>query len=339
MNYKLFGKSGLRVSEISLGTMTFGEEWALGTSADESKNIFDAYANLGGNFIDTANRYTEGSSEKILKDLIAKDRDHFVIASKYTLYDNKTNPNASGNSRKNMMRSVEGSLNRLGTDFLDILWVHAWDFTTPVEEVMRGLDDLVRQGKVNYVGISDTPAWIVSKANTLAELRGWSAFVGLQIEYSLIQRTPERDLLPMAKHFDMAVTPWSPLGAGILTGKYNHGMIDGGRLTEKSVKFNTRNIQIAQAVEEVAQEIGATSSEVALQWILSQDARMIPIVGARNATQLTESLQCLGIQLEQKHLEKLNEISQIEMGFPHDFLASPNVKDIVFGGYDEKIIR
>jgi len=198
MKYKLFGKSGLRVSEICLGTMTFGEEWGTGANYEESKKIFEYYAGLGGNFLDTANRYTNGTSEKWLGEFIAQDRDKFVVATKYSLFDREDDVNASGNHRKNMMRSVEHSLKRLNTEYIDLLWLHIWDNTTPIEEVMRGLEDLVRMGKVHYIGISDTPAWIVAKANTLADLRGWTNFVGLQIEYSLIQRTPERDLIPMA---------------------------------------------------------------------------------------------------------------------------------------------
>ncbi|MCB0225158.1 MAG: aldo/keto reductase, partial [Anaerolineae bacterium] len=207
MRYKLLGKSGLRVSEMALkkGTMTFGETWGWGASKEECQKIFDGYTEAGGNFIDTANRYTEGTSEYYVGDFIAADRDHFVLATKYTLFDRRNDPNASGNHRKNMIRSLEASLKRLKTDYIDVFWVHAWDFMTPVEEVMQGLDNLVRAGKVLYVGISDTPAWIVSQANILAALRGWTPFIGLQVQYSLIERTPERDLLPMARAFDMSV--------------------------------------------------------------------------------------------------------------------------------------
>ena len=199
MRYKLLGKSGLRVSELALGTMTFGEEWGWGASKEECHKMFDAYAHAGGNFIDTANRYTEGTAERIVGELIAADRAHFVLASKYTLKMRNGDPNYCGNHRKNMVQSLEASLKRLHTDYLDMFWVHAWDFLTPVEEVMRGLDDLVRAGKVLYIGISDTPAWVVAQANTLADLRGWTSFIGIQAQYSLIERTPERELLPMAR--------------------------------------------------------------------------------------------------------------------------------------------
>ena len=206
MGYKLFGKSGLRVSELCLGTMTFCTEWGWGADHETGKKIFDAYANAGGNFIDTANRYTDGTSERFVGEFVASDRDHFVLATKYSLKDRDGDPNFSGNHRKNMFRSVEASLKRMNVECIDVFWVHVWDFTTPMEEILRGLDDLVRMGKVHYIGISDTPAWLVSRANTLAELKNWTSFTGLQVEYSLLQRTPEADLLPMAKALDLAVT-------------------------------------------------------------------------------------------------------------------------------------
>jgi aryl-alcohol dehydrogenase-like predicted oxidoreductase len=212
MNYRLFGPCGLRVSEIALGTMTFGEEWGWGASREESRRIFDAFAAAGGNFIDTANRYTEGTSERLVGEFVAAERERFVVATKYTLFNRKGDPNAAGNHRKNLVQSLEASLKRLGTGYVDLLWVHAWDHLTPVEEVMRGLDDVVRAGKALYVGVSDTPAWIVARANTLAELRGWTPFAGIQIEYSLIQRTVERELLPMARGLGLAVTAWGVVG-------------------------------------------------------------------------------------------------------------------------------
>ncbi len=235
MRYKLLGRSGLRVSELALGAMTFGEEWGWGAAKEESKAMFDAYANAGGNFIDTANRYTEGTSEKYVGEFVKADREHFVVATKYTLFTQKDDPNKCGNHRKSMVQALDASLERLDTDYVDLYWLHAWDFTTPVDEVMRALDDMVRAGKVLYIGVSDTPAWIVSQANTLADLRGWTRFVGLQIRYSLIDRTAERDLLPMAREFDLAVTPWSVLGAGVLTGKYNKDKAATGRAQEGAV--------------------------------------------------------------------------------------------------------
>lgn len=333
MNYRLLGKSGLRVTELSLGTMTFGTEWGWGADYDTSKAIFEAYANAGGNFIDTANRYTEGTAERWVGDFITADRDHWVLATKYTLFDRKGDPNFSGNHRKNLMRSVHESLKRLKTDHIDLLWVHAWDNTTPVEEVMRGLDDLVSQGKVHYIGISDTPAWIVSHANTLADWRGWSRFVALQVEYSLIQRTPERDLLPMAKAFDLAVTPWAPLAGGALSGKYLKG--EKGRVPENSIRVNERNVKIAQVVVSIADDLGVSPAQVALNWLLQKNQTIIPIVGARTAQQMEDSLGCLSFKLSDEAISQLNEVSKIELGFPHDFLVG--AQNIIFGETQRQI--
>lgn len=339
MNYKLFGKTGLRVSEICLGTMTFGEDWGTGATKLESKKIFDAFVDAGGNFIDTANRYTEGTSEKFLADFLGTERDKFVVASKYSLYDRRDDINAAGNHRKNLIRSVEGTLKRLNTSYLDILWVHAWDFTTSPEEVMRGLDDLVRMGKVLYVGVSDTPAWIIAQANTLADLRGWTSFAGLQIEYSLIQRTGERDLIPMAKHFGLAITPWAPLGAGMLTGKHNDKAASGARLTENSMKMSEKNRNIAKKVSEVAAKLGVSASQVALNWLRQQHTQIIPIVGSRKVEQIKDSLGCVDFVIPQEYITELSEVSAIELGFPHDFLASPGVQDVMFGDFTGKLIN
>src|SRR6201996_3913185 len=294
MNYKLLGRSGLKVSELCLGTMGFGTESGWGADKQTSFEIMDAFAKAGGNFLDTANIYKLGTSEKIIGEYISNhDRDYFVLATKYTLKDNATNPNASGNNRKNMMRSVEESLKRLKTDFIDILYLHIWDDITPIDEVLRGLDDLIRQGKVNYAAISDTPAWVVAKGNTLAELMGWSQFVALQVEYSLIQRTPERELIPMAKHFGMTVTPWAPLGGGVLSGKYLRG--EQGRIKPESNRRNERNENITKAVVAIADELGVSPSHVALQWTMSQDFSSIPIVGATKVSQLEENIKAVGL--------------------------------------------
>ena len=337
MNYKLLGKSGLRVSELCLGTMTFGTEWGWGADQQESKKIFDLYANAGGNFLDTANRYTEGSSERFLGDFIATDRDHFVVATKYALKDRNNDPNFAGNHRKNMVRSVNESLKRLNTDFIDLFWLHMWDNTTPVEEILRGLDDLISSGKVHYIGISDTPAWVVSQANTMAELRGWNRFVALQVEYSLIQRGAERDLLPMAKAFDMAVTPWGVIGGGALSGKYLRG--EAGRVPEHSLRRNSRSLDIAQEVVNVAAELSVTPSQVAINWTRQRVANVMPIVGARRVEQLTDSLACLNFTIPAEMMTRLDEVSKIELGFPHDFLASEGVKEVAFAGKFDKIIN
>lgn len=341
MRYKLLGKSGLRVSELCLGTMTFGQEWGWGASRDESRQIFETFVEAGGNFIDTANGYTDGTSEKIVGEFVASDRERFVVATKYSfpvrMNDRANNPNGSGNHRKNMVQSLEGSLKRLNTDYIDLFWLHAWDFMTPVEEVMRSLDDLVRQGKVLYVGISDAPAWIVSQANTLAQYYGWTPFVALQVEYSLIQRTPERDLLPMARAFDLAITPWSPLAGGVLTGKYskqNQGKADEQTRLEVTGGSNVpeRSLAIADTVAQVAQEIGCTSSQVALAWLRVKGDVIIPIIGSRKVSQIEENLACLKISLSKEQMQRLDEVSQIELGFPHDFLSNEVIRDRLFGG-------
>ncbi|MBK8555533.1 MAG: aldo/keto reductase [Lewinellaceae bacterium] len=333
MQHRLLGRSGLRVTELCLGTMTFGTEWGWGADKEESQRIFDAFADKGGSFLDTANRYTEGTSERWLGDFIQADRHHFVLATKYTLRDRTGDPNFAGNHRKNMMRSVEESLKRLNTEFIDLLWVHAWDFTTPVDEVLRGLDDLVRSGKVHYIGISDTPAWVVSQANTMAELKSWTQFVGLQIEYSLLQRTPERDLLPMARQFGMAVTPWGAIGGGALTGKYLKG--EAGRVVEASARRSDRANTIAAKVVEVAESIGKTPAQVAINWSRQRNAglNVIPIIGARTAVQLNDSMDCLGWEIPADAMVGLDEVSAIELGFPHEFLLTEGVQDLVYGGH------
>jgi len=336
MRYKLLGKSGLRVSELALGTMTFGEEWGWGANKEESKKVFDTYAKAGGNFIDTANRYTEGTSEEYVGEFIKADRDHFVVATKYTLFTRRDDPNFSGNHRKNMMQALEASLKRLDTDFIDLYWLHAWDFTTPEDEVLRALDDMVRAGKILYIGISDTPAWIVSRMNAIAELRGWTQFVGLQIKYSLLERTVERELLPMARKLDMAVTPWAVLGGGILSGKYNENFDEEGRAKiYKSI--NDDNLRIAAEVIKVAEEIGKTPSQVSLNWVRQQPGVIVPIIGAKTEKQLKDNLGCLNFILSEKHLNQLSEASKIDMGFPHEFLTSETIVDIIYGGTQDKI--
>ena len=340
MKYHLLGRSGLRVSEISLGTMTFGEEWGWGASREESKRQFDLFAERGGNFLDTANRYTEGTSEKLVGEFIKSDREKYVVATKYTLSMRKGDVSFSGNSRKNMVQSLEASLQRLGTDYADLYWLHAWDFTTQVDEVMRSLDDMVSAGKVLYIGISDTPAWIVSMANTLADLRGWTAFAGLQIEYSLLQRTPERDLLPMAKALDLAVTPWGALGGGALTGKYsraNNSAEVKGRVAPESARRSERAMKIAAVVDQIADETGKKSSQVALNWVRQRDQVMVPIIGARTAEQLGEVLDCVSFELTPEQVERLDEASAIELGFPHDFLMNKPISDLVYSGLGHRI--
>lgn len=329
MRYRLLGKSGLRVSELCLGTMTFGEDWGWGASKEVSQQIFTAFANAGGNFVDTANNYTNGTSEKYVGEFIHTDRDHFVLATKFTLSERPSDPNFGGNQRKNLMRSVAGSLKRLNTDFIDLLWLHAWDGLTPVEEVLRGLDDLVSSGKVNYIGISDSPAWIVSQSNAIAELRGWSSFVALQLPYSLASRDPERDLLPMAKAHQMSVTTWGILGGGALTGKYNRESDAPKRYSEAGDKQKS----LAEIVMDVAKTNGRSPAQVAINWVRQQQAKssIIPILGARTEAQIADNLACLEWELSVQELDKLTTASPITLGFPHDFLARDEVRNLIFG--------
>ena len=335
MRYKLLGKSGLRVSELCLGTMTFGDDWGWGAPKDESRKIFDAFAEgAGGNFIDTANNYTNGTSEKFVGEFVKRDRDHFVIATKYTLTERKQDPNFGGNHRKNMRRSVEGSLQRLGTDHIDLLWLHMWDGMTPVDEVMRALDDLVGAGKVLYVGISDTPAWVVSQANMLADLRGWSRFVAYQGEYSLASRAPERDILPMTQALDITFLAWGALEGGELTGKYNSPTNE----PKRSSDTNDRIKQIASVLMEVAREAGRTPSQVAINWARQRPYNMIPIIGARSEKQLLDNLGCLEFELTDQQIQRLDEASPIDLGFPHAFLGSNHVRGLIFGETFQQIM-
>jgi aryl-alcohol dehydrogenase-like predicted oxidoreductase len=342
MKYRLLGPSGLRVSELSLGTMTFGEEWGWGAGKEESRRIYDAYREAGGNFIDTANVYTGGTSERMLGEFLQGHREQMVVATKYTNAMTTGDANAGGNQRKNMMQAVEGSLQRLKTDYIDLYWLHIWDQLTPLEEVMRGFDDLVRQGKVLYVGVSDAPAWWVSRANTLAELRGWSPLVGLQIEYSLVERTVERELIPMAKALGIGVTAWSPLAGGALTGKYSSGSKEEGRYsTEMMQAFlpeKERQERVVSAVRQISSETGRSLAQVALAWLRYRDVPVIPIIGARKLTQFKDNLESLTLKLTAEHVQKLDEESAIPLGFPHDFYRREMVRNFVFGGMRDQIL-
>jgi aryl-alcohol dehydrogenase-like predicted oxidoreductase len=333
MRYKLLGKSGLRVSELALGTMTFGEEWGFGASKEESRRMFDVYVEAGGNFIDTATNYNDGSSERFVGEFVAPTRDKYVVATKYAMNGLANGDmNFSGSQRKNMVRTLEQSLKRMNTDYVDLYWLHCWDYVTPIEEVMRGLDDMVRAGKVLYIGITDTPAWVVSRANTLAELKGWTQFVGLQTRYSLLERSPERDLLPMARTLDIGVTAFQVLALGLLTGKYSKTTKPEQGRGIKSPDLNDRNLAIAEEVIAVAKEAGCTPTQVALNWVRQRPGVMIPIIGTRNVTQLRDNLDCLKSRLTDAQLQRLNDISRIKRGFPQEFMASDNIKRQIFSG-------
>ena len=316
--------------------MTFGNDWGWGADKETCQKLFETYAEAGGNFIDTANFYTGGSSERILGDLLKAERDHFVLASKFSLNMSPKDINAGGNHRKNIWQSLRASLERLQTDYLDIYWLHIWDFTTNTQEVMRALDDIVRQGLVHYIGVSDTPAWVVAQANTLADLRGLTPFVASQAEYNLVKRDAERDLLPVAKAFGMTTLAWSPLGGGLLTGKYQKGQAqDSSRLQEGNSRFSDKNLEIAGVVVEIAKELECEPSQVALAWLLKQQ-NVIPIIGSRKVHQLEQNLECLNVDLSEKHLKKLEDISQIDYGFPHSFIQSESNKKMIFGDKFER---
>jgi aryl-alcohol dehydrogenase-like predicted oxidoreductase len=340
MRYQLLGPSGLRVSELCLGTMSFGDAWGFGADEKESHRILGEFADAGGNFVDTANKYHEGQSEEILGSFLGPGRDRWVVATKYTLAMRPGDPNAAGNSRKNLRSSVEASLRRLRTDYLDLLWVHAWDFTTPVEEVMGGLDDLVSAGKANHVALSDAPAWVASAANTLATLRGWSPLVALQAEYSLLERTAERELLPVAEAFGLSLCAWAPMGAGVLTGKYTRGPTtspaDSRRAPANQARLTERNLRIAREVDLVAEELGATSAQVAVAWLRQRDRRVIPILGARKLEQFQDVLGSLEVGLAAEHVARLDEVSRIELGFPYELLRGPQGQ-MVYGDLEPQI--
>jgi aryl-alcohol dehydrogenase-like predicted oxidoreductase len=343
MKYRLLGNSGLRVSEAALGTATFGEEWGWGSPKDEARKVYDAFREAGGNFIDTANSYTKGTSESCLGEFMKDHRQSVVMATKYSSAAPGTDPNAAGNQRKNMMQAVEASLKRLQTDYIDLYWLHVWDQITPVEEVMRGLDDLIRQGKVLHVGISDAPAWWIAQANTLAQLRGWSPFVGLQIEYSLIERTVERELVPMARALNLGLTAWSPLANGILTGKYHgHGSSEQGRMNSDMMKGfmpeQQRTDRVVSAVKAVSDQTGRSMVQVALAWLRYRSAPVIPIIGARKLSQLQENLASFDLALSAEEVRALDDASQIDPGFPYSFYAKEHVRATAYGGMRDQIM-
>jgi aryl-alcohol dehydrogenase-like predicted oxidoreductase len=342
MKYRLLGNCGLQVSEAALGTMTFGEEWGWGTAKDEARKVYEAYREAGGNFIDTANMYTNGSSEQFVGEFMKDHRHSIVLATKYSNAMPANDPNAAGNHRKCMMRAVEATLKRLQTDYIDLYWVHIWDQITSVEEVMRGLDDLVRQGKILYAGISNAPAWWIAQANTLAELRGWSRFVGLQVEYSLIQRTVERELIPMAKGLNLSVLACSPLANGVLTGT-SHGVrrAEVGRMLRQECQEllpeQEHTKQVIASVKAVAEQIGRSMAQVALAWLQHRVTPVIPIIRARKISQLQDDLASFDIQLLADQLKALDEASRIKLGFPYDLYSAEMFEPLTCGGMREPI--
>lgn len=340
-DYRLLGRSGLRVSPLALGTMTFRVgpgSW--GSTDEEAKQMVDAYLDRGGNFIDTANFYGQmGQSEVLLGELVKGRRDGVVISTKYSLTTRPGDPNASGNHRKNMIRSVEDSLKRMGTDYIDLLYLHMWDFRTPVDEILRSFDDLVRSGKVLYIGLSDTPAWQASRMQGIAEVRGWTQFCALQIQYSLVERTVERELIPMAQEMGFAVSPWAPLGQGMLTGKYTRADLQPGSMDDISSrkainavtgKLTERNLQIADVVVAVAKEIGCTPAQLAVAWTLANPAVASPVIGVRTPAQLEDNLGALAVEISPEQLARLDAVSAVEPVFPMDVLKGP-AEGMMFG--------
>jgi aryl-alcohol dehydrogenase-like predicted oxidoreductase len=320
MRYKLFGGSGLRVSELFLGAMTFGEQGGVGAPPQECRRMLDAYADAGGNVIDTAINYRGGASEEILGELLDGRRDRFVLGTKYTVTRDRDDPNAAGNHRKNLRLSLETSLRRLRTDYIDIYWVHMWDRHTPAEETMRALDDQVRAGKILYLGISDTPAWVIAQANTLAAWRGWTAFTGLQAPCNLLRRDIERELLPMAEAMGITVAAWSPLADGILSGKFSavDTAAPGTRIDPATLSDHQRDI--AALVQEVAGDIGATPAQVAIAWTMARSPAVHPIIGARRLDQLLDNLGAADLELPAEALSRLDTPTQPGLGFPADFI-------------------
>ena len=345
-HYRLLGRSGLRVSPLALGTMTFGVGQGWGTDEAEAARMLDLYAERGGNSIDTANFYANGESERMLGKLLAGRRQRFVVASKYSLTMRPGDPNASGNHRKNMLQSVEASLQRLATDHIDLLYLHVWDQRTPVDEILRAFDDLVRAGKIGYIGLSDTPAWQASRMQAIAELRGWSTFAALQIPYNLTERTVERDLMPMAREMGFGVLPWSPLAGGVLSGKYRAADLDAPQGEAKprfdsrreinlaTGRLSERNLAIATVAAAIADEIGRPPAQIALAWTLLNPAVTSPILGVRTLAQLQDNLGALDVSFSDEQIARLDAVSRIELGFPHAFLASTATIRTMFGGVD-----
>lgn len=322
MRYRQLGSTGLRVSELFLGAMTFGEQGGAGAPPGECRRMLDLYDDAGGNVVDTAVYYREGESESILGELLRGRRDRFVVSTKYTPSRDAGDPNAGGNHRKNLVASLETSLRRLRTDYIDLYWVALWDRHTPVEETMRALDDAVRAGKILYVGVSNTPAWVVAHANALAAWRGWTPFAGVQVPYNVLNRDIERELLPMAETLGLTVAAWGPLAGGVLSGKYtrSEGPEPGTRLTSGSI--GARERAAAEAVREVAAEAGATPAQVAIAWTMARSRAVHPIIGARTAEQLKDNLGAAQITLPADAVRRLDEAVDFSLGYPGDFIAS-----------------
>ncbi|HEY4338438.1 MAG TPA: aldo/keto reductase [Steroidobacteraceae bacterium] len=321
-HYITLGRSGLRVSPLCLGAMTFGDELGWGSSVEESQQIIDRFIQLGGNFIDTANFYTKTHSEKIIGDHIGRHgarRDRLVIATKFSGNLYPGDPNGGGSGRKSLIAACENSLRRLQTDYIDLYWLHNWDVHTPIEETLAALEDLVRAGKVRYLGVSDTPAWKIAQANVTAHFRGWSSFIGLQIEYSLLERTVEQDLVPMALEFGLGITPWSPLKSGVLSGKYtrgNAGQVKPDRGAFADPFLNEKTYAIVDELAGIAKAHESTVARVALAWVQGQPGVTSTIIGARRLAQLEDNVKALDLKLSVAELGRLDALTKPKFGFP-----------------------
>ncbi len=325
-HYVTLGRSGLRVSPFCLGAMTFGEELGWGASVQESEAILDRYLELGGNFIDTANGYTKGHSEKIIGDHLAharETRDRVVIATKFSSNLYLGDPNGGGSSRKSVLAACEQSLRRLRTDYIDLYWLHNWDKHTPIEETMATLHDLVHSGKVRYIGVSDTPAWKVAQAELIAEFRGWEPFIALQIEYSLLERTVEGELIPMARELGLGVTPWSPLRGGLLSGKYtrqNAGTAKPAR-SWLAQQLNDKTYDLIEALARIARAHDTTVARVALAWVQARPGVSSTIIGARSVAQLDDNVKALDLHLTADQTAALDALTTPQLPFPIPFLS------------------
>jgi len=340
--YTTLGRSGLRVSPLCLGTMTFGTEWGWGAEESVSRQLLDRYLEAGGNFIDTADGYTGGKSEEMLGKFMAESklRDRVVLATKFTFSADPANPNAGGNGRKNIHRALEGSLRRLQTDCIDLYWLHAWDTVTPVEEVVASLNDLVRQGKILHYGFSDTPAWYVARAYTLAEKEGKDPLIGLQLEYSLVQRNIEREHIPAAQELGLGVCPWSPLASGFLSGKYHRegsGSAGDGRLEKVKdsgnptlKKFTDTNWRILDGLLDVARQIGRPAAQVALNWVATQPGITSTIVGASKLSQLEDNLKAIEFTIPAELRKRLDGIGAPPSIHPYEFFE-PFIQTMIHG--------
>jgi aryl-alcohol dehydrogenase-like predicted oxidoreductase len=323
-HYVTLGRSGLRVSPLCLGAMTFGEDLGWGSSVEESQQIIDRYVELGGNFIDTANFYTKSHSEKIIGDHVGRHaarRDRLVIATKFSGNLYPGDPNGGGSGRKSIVNACENSLRRLQTDYIDLYWLHNWDVHTPIDETMAALDDLVRAGKVRYLGVSDTPAWKIAEANVTARFRGWSAFIGLQIEYSLLERSVEQELVPMAQELGLGITPWSPLKSGVLSGKYtrqNAGQIKPDRGTFANPFLNEKTYKIVDELQVIAKAHDSSVARVALAWLQAQPGVTSTILGARRLTQLEDNIKALDVSPTAEELARLDALTKPTLGFPQN---------------------